>query len=311
MFRLVVGAFVILLVIPVGAAQPPSTDPSTKLAATDDPSLPNGRLMPDTGVARVQLSLEIGCGAPPSVGEATVNFNVRTTAPFATVVLNPSQAKYRIPTERCADMAYREVVLAEAIVTTSRSAPAMASFVTVIEAMIEDSNGAYGPVDAEFTLVNEFFPLTVINPHALFVKTAPGSVVQFPFELQNLGNGPVVVEFDVAQPNKNKLDSVTVGPPIHLESRVQKGAAALFKQRGEVEIRAPNAAGYVNSIYQFNVKFSSRYDGAIEGNAATDKQAISFAVQVQGGLGGAVPAVSPLAFLGALAVVLLVLRIRP
>ena len=262
-------------------------------------------------MARVPLEVAIGCGVPPRVEESVVKFNVKTTASYAAVMVNPSQAEFRIPAERCGDTSYREVITAEAIVTTSRSAPALASFATIVEATIHEENTVHGPVAAEFLIVNDFLPLSLLNPQRLFAKTAPGTRIAFPFEVQNLGNGPVVIEMDVAQPNMNKLDAVTVGPSIHLESRAHKGAAAAFKQMGEIEVQAPDAGGYVNEIYQFNAKFTTRYDGEISGTSLTDEQTIAFALQVQGGLGGAAAAVSPLVLVGAAVAVALVLRRRP
>lgn len=311
MFRPGLGLLVlVVLTMPVASAQQPSTAPPAELTVKEDLQLPNGRLLPETGEARVRVALSIGCGFPPSTKDAVVRFTVKSTASYASAIALPLEATYKLVPERCVQENYREVVEAEVIVTTMRDAPAMAKFPTTVAATIHDENGEYGPYEAEFILRNDFIPLTMLSPAQLYIKAAPGTKVVFPVEAQNLGNGPVLVTSEAMQPNKNKLPSVNPGSEFHLDSRAQKGAAAVYKRTFNVEAVTPTSSGYMNAIYQFNVRFVSTYDGDAPGQLMTDEQTIAFAVQVQGGLGGGAPAVSPLALLGALVVLALLFRRR-
>ncbi len=300
----------VLLTVPVAVAQQPSTAPPAELTVIEDDKLPNGRLIPETGAANVRVALSIGCGVPPSVKDAVVRFSVKSTAAYASAIALPVEATYKLAPERCVQETYREVVEAQVIVTTTRNAPAMATFPTIVTATIHDENGEYGPYEAEFILKNEYLPLTLLNPAQLYIKAEPGTKIVFPVELQNLGNGPTLVTAEAMQPNKNKLPSINPGVPVHLESRT-KGASALFKRTVNVEAMTPTSSGYMNAIYQFNVKWSSVYDGNATGSLATDEQTIAFAVQVQGGLGGAAPALTPLMVLFALGATLFVRRRAP
>ncbi|HEX9817181.1 MAG TPA: hypothetical protein VGB18_09395 [Candidatus Thermoplasmatota archaeon] len=310
MFRLAWLALVLCALLPSAEAQP-SSDPPVAVVAEPDASLPNGRLVPETGQARVRILVDVGCALPPHVGESEVTFKVDTTVGYASVILSPGSTKFEIPPEACTNPDYRHTVETSAIVTTTRQAPALQSFASTVSATIQAESARYGPYPVSFELVNEFLPLTLLNPHQLYQKAAPGKTIVFPVEAQNLGNGPVRVTVEATQPNKNKLDVVDPGPVIHLESRTGRGAQAQFKKIQEIRVETPPSTGYVNAIYQFNVKYSSVYDGNATGALATDEQTISLAVQVQGGLGGAAPGVASGGILLALSAALLLRRRAP
>jgi hypothetical protein len=155
------------------------------------------------------------------------------------------------------------------------------------------------------TVKNDYLPLIVVNPGSLYIKAGQNKKVVFPIELQNLGNGPTRIKVEATQPTKNKLDAVSTGSEVRLESRAGKGASALYKTSRNIEVQTPHSNGYSNSIYQFNVKFSSQFDGTASGTPATDEQTLALAVQVQGVY---VPGFDPALLIGALGIGLLVIR---
>jgi hypothetical protein len=301
----------VLLLVPLVHAQGPGEGPPAELVATADAQLPNGRLMPETGQAVVALELVVGCAVPPARTPSEVVFALESTAPYASVVLNPPSTTVWIPPEKCLDSAFRERVRSQAVVVTNREAPAMMGFDTNITASITSEDGQYGPYRTGFRLTNDFLPLTLLNPVTLFKKAAPNTTVVFPYEAQNLANGPVRIEISASEPNDAKLASIETGVPIRLESRARSGASAAFKEMRTIEVVTPDSTTYTNSIYSFNVKFTTVYDGEDDPTLASDEQTMAFAVQVQGGGVVGAPAFSPLAPIVALGVVMMLRRRRP
>lgn len=296
MLRLALGFLLLSTAIAASASgQTPDAAPPVEIQVRPDENLPNGLLTPETGQATVQIQIAVGCTTPPALAPMTVTVKVVSTPLYANVILNPPTQTVAISAEKCIDPTFREVVELDAIVTTFRSAPAAKEFTTLLETSILSEDRTFGPFAANFTLMNDYVPLTVINPAILFAKAAPNTKVVFPVEIQNLGNGPTRVVIDVTEPMTYGLDGINVGSDVRLESRADKGSTALYKQTRNVEIQTPASASYVNTLFTFQVRYTSQFDGAIEGVAAdqlsTDKNTLAFAVQVQGG--GAMDAPAP------------------
>lgn len=259
----------------------------------DDPNLPNGRLLPETGVASLKVVATVtfapasGCVIP-----VKVTFTVKAKPSYASAVMNPSvktvtfgqqaQVTGGTPEQKAAE--------SELIITVTRDAPAFKDEEYKINAKAEAAtptqgsgcNLATADSDGARTVKNDYLPLTQINPSTLFIKAGQNKKIAFPVEIINLGNGPTLVRLATEQPFKNKLDAVNAGAELHLESRASKGAAALFKITRSVEAITPHNNGYTNQIYQFNVKFNSEFDGAASGQLQTKETVVSFSVQVQG-----------------------------
>lgn len=306
----------LIVFIPPVAAQAAAS--KVEVTIEPDSSLPNGRLLPETGTARATVKVKVTIDAVQGCVQ-TVQLIYKATNPnYATVIFNPPSrtVSFTNPTATGVPVSGAQAISSNAedvemIVTTNRNAPAFED--GKYDVKVDASGGApqsgctVSPSSGtgSTTIKNDYLPLTVVNPSSLFVKSGQNKKVVFPVELQNLGNGPTRIKVEASQPNKNKLDAINVGAEVRLESRASKGAAAVFKQTRNVEVQTPHANGYSNSIYQFNVKYISAFDGAAAGTLATDEQTIAFAVQVQGVY---VPGFDPTLLIGALGIGLLILR---
>lgn len=317
----VVGAATLLLLTGIVVFIPAAVAQNTiKMVVTiqDDSSLPNGRLLPETGryVGKVKVTITTDAA---NACIQTVQLSYKSTSPgYATVIFNPPSQSVPIQgTNPAAPVTGAQAMSTPAqdvdmIVVTTRNAPAFED--AKIEVKVDAIGGAntggctmtQGSATGSTVIKNDYLPLTLLNPSQLYIKSGQNKKVVFPVEVQNLGNGPTRVKVEATQPNKNKLDAINVGAEIRLESRT-KGAAAQFKQTRNVEVQTPHANGYSNSIYQFNVKYASSFDGSAPGQLATDEQTIAFAVQVQGVY---VPGFDPALLIGALGIGLLLMRRR-
>ncbi len=284
----------------------------------EDTSLPNGRLLPETGryVGTVKVTIIMDTA---QACIQTVQLTYKPTNPgYATIIFNPPGQSVTLKSQSPGAPAVAstptetEATPVDMIVVTTRAAPAFEDM--KVEVKVDATGGAntsgctlsQGSATGSTVIKNDYLPLTLLNPSQLYIKSGQNKKVVFPVEVQNLGNGPTRVKVEATQPNKNKLDAVSVGAEIRLESRT-KGAAAQFKQTRNIEVQTPHANGYSNSIYQFNVKYSSAFDGSAPGQLATDEQTVSFAVQVQGVY---VPGFDPALLIGALGIGLLLMRRR-
>ena len=304
----------LIVFIPPAAAQ--AAPSKVEVTIVPDDSMPNGRLLPETGTSRATVKVKVTIDAAQGC-IATVQLTYKATNPnYATVIFNPPSRTVSFANDQSAPISGATALSenaedVEMIVTTNRNAPAFedGKYDVKVDATggqaqsgctVSPSSGT-----GSTTIKNDYLPLTVVNPSSLFVKSGQNKKVVFPVELQNLGNGPTRIKVEATQPNKNKLDAINVGAEIRLESRASKGAAAVFKQTRNVEVQTPHSNGYSNSIYQFNIKYTSAFDGAASGTLATDEQTIAFAVQVQGVY---VPGFDPTLLIGALGIGLILLR---
>jgi len=316
------GATAALILTTMVIFVPSAAAAATKLEVTIEPDsgLPNNRLLPETGSATSKVKVRVTYEAATAC-IVTVQLTYKATNPaYATVVFNPPSRTVTLKSDTASGQPvsgvapdYEDAEAVDMIVTTNRNAPAFEDGKYDVKVDATGSQAQSGcnveqsSATGSTTIKNDFLPLTVINPTSLFVKSGQNKKVIFPVEVQNLGNGPTRVKVEATQPNKNKLDAINVGAEIRLESRAGKGAAAVFRQTRNVEVQTPHANGYSNSIYQFNVKYTSAFDGAATGTLATDEQTIAFAVQVQGVY---VPGFDPTLLIGALGIGLLFMRRR-
>ncbi|HEX9815554.1 MAG TPA: hypothetical protein VGB18_01125 [Candidatus Thermoplasmatota archaeon] len=305
----------LIVFIPPAAAQ---SQIKMVVAVEDDSSLVNNRLLPETGryVGKVKVTITADTG---NGCISTVQLTYKPTNPgYSTVIFNPPSQTVTLTTTAPGAPAVSSAPTTtqaqdvDMIVVTNRNAPAFED--GKYEVKVDATGGSpqtgctltTGTATGSTVIKNDYLPLTLLNPSQLYIKSGQNKKVVFPVEVQNLGNGPTRVKVEATQPNKNKLDAVSVGAEIRLESKT-RGAAAQFKQTRNVEVQTPHANGYSNSIYQFNVKYTSAFDGTASGALATDEQTISLAVQVQGVY---VPGFDPTLLIGALGIGMLLLRRR-
>lgn len=290
MFRRVPGLIALgALLVPTGAAQDP-TAPEIDFRAEVRDLGPEGLLSPEAELASVSLIAEIGCPTPPPLSETLVEFEIVETAPFARAVLNPSRLSFETDPGDCADPDFREEVTSVLQLDVTRDAPAFRPFSTAVAMTVTSGDDAYGPYEVRFDLEPDFLPLTMVAPAQYFQKVPPGASFEFPITLTNLGNGAVGVKFDLSQPNRNKLESLIPPRETHLESRAQDGADAAHTAAVSILGEAPRADGYMNAIYSFHAKVSTRSAERLA--RATDESAVTLSIPVQGGGLAAAPGVS-------------------
>lgn len=311
---------VLVVFVPSAAAQTGNTL-AIEVQIVSDQNLPNGRLLPETGQASNKVKVAVTYqAATVCIITVTLNYKASASPAYSTVIFNPPSQSITFSNSAgggqpvaAATPVRIQAPDVEMIITTKRDAPAFEDgrYEVQVDAQGGQAQGGCNAATASnkgaTTVKNDYLPLTVINPAQLFVKSGQNKKVVFPVEVQNIGNGPTRIKVEATQPNKNKLDAINVGAEIRLESRAGRGAAALFKQTRNVEVQTPHSNGYTNSIYQFNVKYSSSFDGAAAGTLATDEQTIAMAVQVQGVY---VPGFDPTLLIGALGIGLIFLRRR-
>jgi hypothetical protein len=311
----------LIVFIPPAAAQAGGGQLVVEVTVEPDSSLPNGRLLPETGQARNKVKVAVTFQAATAcILTVNLQYKVSSSPAYATVIFNPpsrtvvfqnSQASNQPISGATSEKKNADDV--EMLVTTKREAPAFedAKYEVQVDATggtaQSGCNAGASTGKGATTVKNDYLPLTLLNPSQLYVKSGQNKKVVFPVEVQNLGNGPTRIKVEPTQPNKNKLDAINVGAEIRLESRAGKGAAAQFKATRPVEVQTPHANGYSNSIYQFNVKYTSQFDGSAVGTLATDDQTIAFAVQVQGVY---VPGFDPALLIGALGIGMFLMRRR-
>lgn len=305
-------ALVVLAAISMpAAAQTGSTTVTVTMTAKD--LGPEGRLAPEAELANidVEATVKLSTVGGECVGQMQVKFTSISPPAYASVVLNPAQATEQFATTSVASapgqtQEQTKIVKTTLQISTTRDAPAFkddtyrvkadVTFPTTTGGCTMTGNSAEGQV----AIKNDYLPLTQVAPGVYFQKSGQNKKVIFPIDVTNLGNGPTRIKVEVTQPNKNKLDSIIPPAELHLESRAQKGPSALFRQPTRIEAQTPHANGYTNSIYSFNVKFISAFDGAGQ-NTAGDETSVTLSVQVQGVY---VPGFDPASMIGALGIAL-------
>jgi hypothetical protein len=273
-----------------------------------------GPVLPDTGQAVLKLkttvtvSVGTGCFIP-----IKVTWSRGAIPSYSTMIFNPSSASAAFTGEQNQPLAASPktaVFNTDITITVTRDAPAFKDDTYEVKIKVEAGQVSGGgtcniqnPSDTSATDVvkNGYFPLTQINPSTLYIKSGQNKKVVFPVDIVNLGNGPTRVKIDLTPAGKNKLDSMNAGGEVRLETRAGKGASAQYKNTRNVEVQTPHSNGYTNSIYSFNAKFTSSYDGPTQGTPTTDETSVTFTVQVQGVY---VPGFEPFMLIAALGIAL-------
>ncbi|HEX9817180.1 MAG TPA: hypothetical protein VGB18_09390 [Candidatus Thermoplasmatota archaeon] len=282
MRRIVLVAVFFVYAVGSASGQAPVVDPEVTVTATS----PEGLLEPETGRVSSTLTIRMTCPVPPALAPFHVRFAVKDAPPYATVILNPPSLSLSLGPNECGEPGFEQQATVDAIMTTNRNAPAYVAFTVAIEASVSNSDPAtnenreYGPFEAQFNVTNEYVPFSIMNPAQLYVKAGQGANVDFPLEIQNLGNGNTLYQLTAEKTNGSSFQELRVPPEFVLESRAANGQAAAFKRTVSIEVRTNEGDLYENRIEQFNLNVVSR--SSERNDSATDTHTIAFAVQVQG-----------------------------
>ncbi|MBI2077704.1 MAG: hypothetical protein HYT80_04935 [Euryarchaeota archaeon] len=274
----------------------------------------DNRLDPESELAQIQWKVQVKPPGTPTgcVSAYTLSYEPVGKLGYQSITISPPTnsgniGKYGVANTGQADDTPQPYTVTMTI-SASREAPAFKDDEYALKVTLVvpgNTNGcgvtAQGPVTAKTSVKNDYMPLTTVEPGVYFQKAGQNKKVVFPVKVQNIGNGPSRVRLEIIPLGKNRLDSIIPPAELRLESRAQKGSAALFKADTRVEAQTPHSNGYTNSIYSFQVKFITSYDGTGE-NTANDETSVTLSVQVQGVY---VPGFDSVAMLGALSIALM------
>lgn len=279
---LAIAALLALVVLPAAAAQDPGPE------VTSEPF--KGRVMPDTGIARINVTAVVPCDSSETGGHTTVVFEVAKAPSYATALLTPPTVTKNFEASSC-QTGGRQTFKTMLVATVNREAPAMADGAYQLRVKVTKANPAtsrdHVPVTHQLTIKNDYLPLTQVIPSDLFRLVEPGKNVSYPMELVNLGNGPTRVTVELTPQGKNRLDAYNAGAEIRGLKTKAGAPNAVNRISRTIEVTAPHSDGYTNSMYYFLAKFTSKYDGTANGELEEDSTEIAFSVQVKGGLADA------------------------
>lgn len=302
-----IGAFfltVLLLAVPPAAAQTdkPMTVDVTTTVALDQIGLLDGRLLPDTGLAVVDVQTIVT--VPPTTAcilQITVEWKKNTVPGYSNVYFNPTSKSQNYKSEAVPGQGSTggpvtgstgqtlPPFTTKMYITINRNAPAFETpnyeiVATVTAGKLQDTSSCNitgASKTGTAAVQNGYLPLSLVNPSSLFVKSGQNKKVVFPVEVSNLGNGPTKVTIELTPQNTKKtLESMNAGA----ELRLPTGAGKTTPQKisRNIEVQTPHSNGYTNSIYSFTAKFTSKYDGQASGTLSEDVSSVLFTVQVQG-----------------------------
>jgi len=254
----------------------------------------DNRLDPEAELAKVTWDVKVTFPGVPGgcTSSYTVKYETAAKPTYSTVVLSPGAHAGTVGATQGAVYTSQttestKVFNPSMTISITREAPAFKDEEYKLKATVEfptNTNGCSLTGDnavGSASIKNDYLALTNVVPSQYFQKAGQNKKVIFPIDVFNIGNGPSRVKVDIIPLGKNRLDSVIPPAELRLESRAQKGASALFKAPTRIEAQTPHSNGYTNSIYSFQAKFSTSYDGAGE-NTATDETSVTLSVQVQG-----------------------------
>jgi hypothetical protein len=264
----------------------------------EDHSLSNGRLMPETAVARIGIDAVLNvnmynrqsCTTP-----VQVEFAVKGPA-YATAVVVPSTMTMLVGGDSSATSqnSWKAFPLTNAHleITVGRDAPAMVDGLYEVtmkargQAPAAGSSGSYCSlgdsrvVAATYRVKNDFVPRTTVSVADAFAEAGPNERIVLPIQLDNLGNGPARVTVNLQPSEADAFRSFSAGPAIRLSSPLDGRGEA--KGTMYVTVTTPADWGYTNRISTLTATVTTAYDGAAAGSTLVDATNITFSIQTEG-----------------------------
>lgn len=272
-------ALLFLVLVAPGTQAQSGQAPFEIFAARMDPQF----ILPETGMGVSNVTVRVRCAPEDVPGtRITVTLDVPQRPAFASAVLTPPSATFESQPDRCATPDFEYVVSSDLVVTVTRNAPAFEPFVLTAKATLRrDTPGAppkqYEPRTANVTAAADYLAQVRLSPSTTFVKLPPGRGTTFPVLVENLANGAsnASVELATAPPGLN----VTLPSAVQLGTKVDPSSGEPAKLLHLV-VSTPPSDGYVNEVRNFVVEFSLR--SVDPRGASTDRQTVTFSIQVQG-----------------------------
>jgi hypothetical protein len=267
---------------------------------TEDHALPNGRIMPEVGVARIGIDAMLNvdmynrystCATP-----VQVLFTVKGPS-YATAVVVPSAITMLIGGGSSSGVSQDRwqsfpIKSAHLEITVGRDAPALADglYEVTMKALGQSTAGgsAYPSCDlgesriasATYRLKNDFVPRVSVSASNAFAKAGPNERIVLPITIANAGNGPARVNVTIVPSEADAFRSFTAGPAIRLDGPLGGGGST--QSTVYVDVTTPADWGYTNRISTLKAVVTTVYDGAAPGSTLQDTTQMTFTIQTEG-----------------------------
>jgi hypothetical protein len=302
MLTVLLGVLAVAALVPTASAQ--SADTMVRLdlrfdGFAEDHLLANGRIMPETGVARVGINASLNVNMYNRQSTCTtpvqVDFTVKGPS-YATAIVVPSTVPVVIGGGTGTSQNRWEafpITSAHLEITVGRDAPSLADGLYEVTMKARGQPTSTGSsynsycdlgdsrvASATYRLKNDFIPRTSVTASNLFAKAGPNERILLPIVLENLGNGPARVTVNLQQSEANAFRSFSAGPAIRLASPLDGrggGQSTVY-----VDVTTPADWGYTNRISTLTATVNTVYDGAAPGSTLQDTTNVTFSIQTEG-----------------------------
>ncbi len=261
MHRVVLPLATLLLVsLPLAAAQPYPSPPYVEVHAPADPVL----IMPETDTAVLPLEVVIECYPWSYSPDPThVSMGIPQPPAHVSVQLSPIATSYADDPHDCLNPATPSirVIPFDAMVQVSRDAPAFHDYRIEFEVTLQRGDQTYGPYDAAAFVRPDYLPAITAVPVHSSIVLGPGEQGRMPVEVTNHGNGDTRIDMEVQPTSAHELAAALDPPPFVLESEAVHGPEAKTIKQVYIIVRTPTGVGSGNH-FTFDVVVTGTYAGA-------------------------------------------------
>ena len=289
-----------------------SAAPAAMASLTVTVDVPKGFIKPEIETGKVVLNLTLDCQTAlkfvPAVNNP-IQFSVTwDSASPSNVMLNgPSVIPLKI--DGCQTQPTGSVTQSVPYtVGVTRNAPGMESLAIrmIINCNGKEADGTrLAPVETNFTVKADYFPLVQAKVNNNIVEGAPGTQVPFQIELSNLGNAATTVTFSQSLPTPDARWNLTLPAAVTLDTPNKPGAATnatvIFL------VTTPAKSGWNNEDAVFTIVMTPA--SALDSGKTGEPITISVLVRDRGNHG--TPSVGPLGLITLLALAAVVRRGNP
>lgn len=205
---------------------------------------------PQSGPTSTTVTVEVPCGAVGQEGSRAVNLTLTGKPRWVTATVSPSTV--HVGPGDCETRNGTARAQADLEVETTPQAPAFSPANVTVRASSDGLEPGSDDVDVQAA----FYAVLDVQTDRPVVVAKPGSQVDFPVELTNMGNGPVAVTAELTNRTPGSgLQPVLPGP-------VALGAEPTGGNRHAtvtVAVETPERNGYVNEAGELEVTWKARY----------------------------------------------------
>lgn len=299
----------VLAALPAGTAHE-DTVGGYSLAATTDGNA-TITVAPVTGLGKTVVTVSVACEAG-TVHDPTqtvpVKFEPTPQDDWAVLTVSATQAHVEFSAEECVAGKAKDVEVTVAS-QYGKEAPAFTTTTNALVAKLDDGTTA----KAEWNEQVGFYDNHQTRFEQAIWKVEPGGTFFLPIDVQNFGNGDILV---TASLNEETSDALTFTLPDPVVVPSPYTGTEGQTEPILLEVTAPNAKGYENR--RDNIVLDITVVSADDRSIVAQPEQIAAAIQTQGwGSGeerqgtGELPAVGPLVVVGVLVALAAVRRAQP